>query len=339
MRKVLIFVLVMILMCNTLSGCAYKNDDNDPKIRLNKTENQQTSQVVGDSGVAAEQFAACKDSSDQNKTLSFVELNSLSAENTLDAMALGDINQNGIIDSMDYVLLKRAYFGTYDLDKQDGNDESSTIEIENHMPYSFYDFDSYEEIKRALTDTHSVIYSDLKIASAQLSYRDVYRQTLEAYGTKKIKMSVPRFNGNLMKLRNLEGFSNITFFSRELFNLPWIWYDCKVNGSDLRIKVSNISIIDNKELRAADSYCNALSLIAPDAPSPSNYKDYESYSSIYEKDIVLSGGQTVKAMICELKDSSNIYVMFYKDDVLVILYADAELFTDSFWESFDIAPY
>ena len=28
---------------------------------------------------------------------------------------LGDINNNGTIDSMDYVLLKRAYFGTYKL--------------------------------------------------------------------------------------------------------------------------------------------------------------------------------------------------------------------------------
>ena len=27
--------------------------------------------------------------------------------------AVGDINGNGSIDSMDYVFLKRAYFGTY----------------------------------------------------------------------------------------------------------------------------------------------------------------------------------------------------------------------------------
>ena len=27
----------------------------------------------------------------------------------------GDVNENGEIDSMDYVLLKRAYFGTYKL--------------------------------------------------------------------------------------------------------------------------------------------------------------------------------------------------------------------------------
>ena len=31
------------------------------------------------------------------------------------AYKLGDINNNGSIDSMDYVLLKRAYFGTYKL--------------------------------------------------------------------------------------------------------------------------------------------------------------------------------------------------------------------------------
>lgn len=159
MRKVLIFVLVMILMCNTLSGCAYKNDDNDPKIRLNKTENQQTSQVVGDSGVAAEQFAACKDSSDQNKTLSFVELNSLSAENTLDAMALGDINQNGIIDSMDYVLLKRAYFGTYELNEQSSSSEEEIID-----PYS-PTFENYEDYVRYLETItlpdHFVSYEDL----------------------------------------------------------------------------------------------------------------------------------------------------------------------------------
>ena len=31
---------------------------------------------------------------------------------------LGDINDNGIIDSMDYVLLKRAYFGTYKIPEE-----------------------------------------------------------------------------------------------------------------------------------------------------------------------------------------------------------------------------
>ena len=34
------------------------------------------------------------------------------------ANSVGDINGNGKIDMTDYILLKRAYFGTYDINKK-----------------------------------------------------------------------------------------------------------------------------------------------------------------------------------------------------------------------------
>ena len=37
----------------------------------------------------------------------------------------GDVNENQVIDAMDYVFLKRAYFGTYNLEKQENNDNNT----------------------------------------------------------------------------------------------------------------------------------------------------------------------------------------------------------------------
>ena len=47
----------------------------------------------------------------------------------------GDINDNGEIDSMDYVLLKRVYFGTYKIDdiKVGDIDESGMIDSMDYV--------------------------------------------------------------------------------------------------------------------------------------------------------------------------------------------------------------
>ena len=52
--------------------------------------------------------------------------------------------------------------------------------------------------------------------------------------------------------------------------------------------------------------------------------------------MTLYNGKTVKAMICELKESSNVHVMIHIDGVLMILYGDNSLLADSFFESLDL---
>lgn len=75
-----------------------------------------------------------------------------------DVKSCADINENGEIDTMDYILLKRAYFGTYDLNKQnDGIEES----IEVILP-TFEDYDEYVRYLETLTlPDYFVSYEDL----------------------------------------------------------------------------------------------------------------------------------------------------------------------------------
>ena len=197
--------------------------------------------------------------------------------------------------------------------------------------YAFYDFDSYKDLIQGLTDSSSVSFSTL-----MTDCTTVCKDTLTAFAKGEIKIRIPTINGEPAPLRNKDGFSSITFFASELYNLPWTWYDCKVGEYDLRINISYLDALDNEQLREAVSYTDVLDIIAPDAPSPSNYQDYESYKSIYEKDMTLYNGKTVKAMICELKESSNVHVMIHIDGVLMILYGDNSLLADSFFESLDL---
>ena len=79
-----------------------------------------------------------------------------------------------------------------------------------------------------------------------------------------------------------------------------------------------------------------LHLIAPNAPSPDNYDHYTSYKSIYEEEVILKNGVVVTAMMSELKNDSKMYVMFYYDNMLISLYADSGVFTETFFKSFSV---
>lgn len=331
MKKILILMLAITVCCATLFGCESQKDDDNSDAPVDsevskEDQDRDNSNAPVDSEVSKTE--------DQDRDNSDAPVNSEASKTEDQDNENSDSPVNSEVSKTEDQDNENS---DAPINSEVSEEDTSNIIIETPLDDYVFSFSSYEDINSALTKVSSDKYLDLR--TSQQSYGNVYKQTLAAYETNKIKMLVPTFNGEFMELRNKEEFPNISFMTCELYNLPWIWYHCSLDGYDLSVRVSNISIIDHKELRAAGSYRNVLSLIAPEAPSPSNFKDYKSYSSIYEKEIVLSGGQTIKAMISELKESSNIYVMIYKDGTLISLYADAEVFSDSFWESFDIAPY
>ena len=173
----------------------------------------------------------------------------------------------------------------------------------------------------------------------QANYGDVYINTLAAFASKEIKVAVPQLNGQNIDLREEAGYAKVSFLSSELYNLPWLWYHCVVNGYDLDVKISYLTVLENAKVNAAASYYEVLSMIAPDAPSPKNFQQYDAYKNIYEREIVLAGNQAVTAMVAELKDSTKVYVRLYLDGMLISLRADQQLFSDAFWHSFAIKQY
>lgn len=216
----------------------------------------------------------------------------------------------------------------------DSTDITPSVVIETPPDQYAYTFTSYQDVVQALTQKNSSEYSMLR--EEQDHYGTVYQNTLSEFASADIKIAIPQINENTIPLRNKDGYANITLLTSELYNLPWFWYHCVVHDQNLDVKIAYLDVIEDSEKNQTTTYVQILQMIAPDAPSPENYKKYESYNIIYEKNIVLKDGVTVTAMISEIKDSSKVYVMFYYDGLLISLYGDGELFSESFWKSFSI---
>ena len=221
----------------------------------------------------------------------------------------------------------------YSCNDPDKNISKLSGEIEKPLDQHSYNFNSYNELVQALTKKTSSKYSTLRIE--QGDYGTAYQNTLAKFANGDIKVAIPQIDESEMILQNKDGYSKITLFTCELYCLPWIWYHCVVNDQKVTVRVSYLDAIYNVENSQNTTYAQILKSIAPGgAPSPENYQKYESYKSIYEKNIVLNDGTSVTAMISELKNDSNVYVSFYYDGLLIVLYGDGELFSDIFWSSF-----
>jgi len=201
--------------------------------------------------------------------------------------------------------------------------------------YSAYVYESYNDIHAALTNPLAPQFEQLR--TEQKNCGELYQQTLSDFASGEIKVAVPQIGGENIDLRNQEGFSNVTWFTNELYNLPWLWYHCLINEQDLTVSIAYLSVLDRTELNSATSYYQVLKMISPNSPSPDNYKKSASYKNIYEKEITLGNGETVTAMISELKNDSRIYVCLYLDGMLVTLCGDEALLTEEFFRTFNIA--
>ena len=214
-----------------------------------------------------------------------------------------------------------------------GNASLPNVTIDSPPAYRSYTFNSYQEIEKALTHKNSTLREEQK------EYGAIYQNMLSEFKSSDIELVVPTTNGKTIPFQNKEGFANITLLTSELYNLPWLWYHCVIEDQNVDITISYLQSIQNFKTYSNTTYTDVLKSIAPDAPSPENYNEYEAYKNIYEKKIVLKDDVTVTAMISELSYGSNVYVMFHHDGMLISIYGDNSLFTDAFWQTFSLEPY
>ncbi len=275
----------------------------------------------------------------------------------------GDVNADGEITSTDYILVKKAFLREHtfipseksraDMDNdgkitisdylkikslflknQNFSDDKFSGVLESQPMYRSYHFNSYEETVQALTQKDSSQYAMLR--EEQKEHGAVYQKTLSKFANGEIKVAIPYLGEIPMPLQSNKDYSMVTLISSELYNLPWIWYDCVIGNQIVDIKISYLDAIYNVEGGKNATYRQILNSLAPNAPSPDNYQKYESYKNIYEKEIVLKDGTSVTAMISEVKGASKEYVDFYYNGMLIVLYGERELFSDGFWNSFSI---
>ena len=294
-----------------------------------------------------------------------VSLSSAAASPVLSDNALisGDVNADGEITSTDYIIVKKAFLKEYaltssekskaDMDddrkitisdylkiktlflkNQSFSDDKFSGVLESQPMYRSYHFSSYEETVQALTQKDSSQY--IMLREEQKEHGAVYQKTLSKFANGEIKVAIPCIDESPMPLQSNKDYPMVTLISSELYNLPWIWYDCVIENQIVDIKISYLDAIYNVEGGKNATYRQILNSIAPSAPSPDNYQNYESYKNIYEKNIVLKDGTSVTAMISEVKNSSKEYVMFYYEGLLIVLDGESELFTNEFWSKFSI---
>ncbi len=215
--------------------------------------------------------------------------------------------------------------------------EEQRDEMEMCIPEGYilsYGFDTIEEIMEALTIWGRKSYCDIRSQSHYVKLSGTYWQTLLAFESGSIKLAVPQLDGEDIPYKNGTG-SNISILPYFTYNLPWIRYICVVDDINVYIAISCVSILDDENIDNAVSALEVARLLDPDAPNPQNYKEFDKYKKIYEKEIELSD-RKVKALVFELNDDSRIYVDIYYDDVYIRLTAEKELLSKDFFKKFSI---
>lgn len=220
--------------------------------------------------------------------------------------------------------------------KTPSNAEEQNDKTEVHIckePLPIYSFDTIEEFMEALTVWGRESYCEIREKSHYVELSGTYRQTLLAFESGSIKLAVPQFDGKDIPYTN-KG-DRISLLSYHLYRLPWIRYRCVTDDIELTVKISCVSILDDENIDNAVSALEVARLLDPDAPNPQNYKEFDKYKKIYEKEIELSDRKT-KALVFELNDDSRIYVDIYYDDVYIRLTAEKELLSKDFFKKFSI---
>lgn len=135
---------------------------------------------------------------------------------------------------------------------------------------------------------------------------------------------IPMIDNKNIVLRNEEGYPNITLFSAELYDQPWIWYHCRIDDIDLIVK---IMYIDDDTL-LTDINSNDVSWLikqlAPSAPNIDNYESFTNYEkiSLIETDLK---NTVSKIMISSIKNDPRHFYKFVYQNILVSIQSSVDL--------------
>ena len=154
-----------------------------------------------------------------------------------------------------------------------GNDikkeDDACIEIQTPPYTDSYEFNSYKEL--FVTNTFCFgydeclpkgslikVYTKVPLSTSGLEEGSevffVAPSDVWVFEKKAVDLWGPSYGGKLCTLRDAEGFNNITVFTAELYNLPWIWYFCKVQDKSFRVQVAYTCVLDSVKLDSARTY-------------------------------------------------------------------------------------
>ena len=202
---------------------------------------------------------------------------------------------------------------------------------------TIYDFDSYEELLASFSadDPDSIIQLE------KGKWGVYYLAFVYEMSSRNIDVLKPYFDGEPMRLREREGFSNISLLTKEFVGLPWIWYHGIYNGRDITVKIT-YPLTDIPQTYSASQ---ALYAIYPDAVNTHNFNSLcksqslqwfleirSHYKNVYETKISLKDVDTT-ALVYEYNDSTEKTVSIYYEGFYIMINAEAEMLNDTFWSS------
>ena len=186
---------------------------------------------------------------------------------------------------------------------------------------TFY-FDSYDEMIKDFCK-YDVLKSSYTIQDLIPKLGEPYSVFVERVKTEK-SFPRPMLDGKEMTYRNKEGFSNITFFVSELYDLPWVWYFPSVStGENFYIKMTYLP----SGIEAANA-SEAIRALSPGSPNIDNLGSR--HESIYNKQIKLRDRE-VTALVIEYNDDTRDSTVFLYDGLIVEVRHNPAVWSDEWF--------
>ena len=185
-----------------------------------------------------------------------------------------------------------------------------------------FHFDSYDEMIKD--------FRKYDISKSSYTIQDLIPKLGEPYSVfverVKADKSFPRpmLGGKEMTYRNKEGFSNITFFVSELYDLPWVWYFPSVStGENFYIKMTYLP----SGIEAANA-SEAIRALSPGSPNIDNLGSR--HKSIYNKQIKLRDRE-VTALVIEYNDDPRDSTIFLYGGLIVEVRHNPAVWSDEWF--------
>ena len=198
--------------------------------------------------------------------------------------------------------------------------------------YAPFDFDSYKGMIRGFKKSGLLAGSN-SIQGIKGSMGETYTafvDKVEKDGT----FPQPMLNGQPIPYQNQEGFSNITFFPSELYDLPWVWYHCLVEGERVNIQIT-YPACKGVAVDPARDVSEMLKAVAPNAVNLDNFEDRPSYKAVYLQSIPMEAGE-VGVLVYEIKNSNKKMYTFFAGEAMVIVTDYEGVMTHPLWRRFSV---
>ncbi len=225
-------------------------------------------------------------------------------------------------------------------DIQSTNSDTLTYEtlVFDDVPpddYTTYYFSSYKAItnnlKGLISEEDDVLSKDAS------TYGTLYQNALAKFRSGEIKVPIPYSDGKELPLRTRVGYLKAAVLTKEVYNLPCIWYSYDIQDTHLYIKFSHIKSVENAVVPDTTRYVDILNILPFDnLPSPDNYTQFESYSYIYEKEYTLADGKEVTAIVSTFNEDPRTDIKIYYDGMFIELCGYPHVLTDEFMSSFSV---